>query len=463
MKKTFTHVIMALLVLTIVSCKDDLPAGEGIPQIYVTGATTALPTAVEEYSVGDAGSATWTVSDAAVASVSGSGSTANVTFLSPGDVRVTATIGSESGYVDVRVSAIGVGVTVTTSSYGVIREDSTGTATFTFDAPLAKAPTFTLDSATLANGRIDSVGTIEGGDDKYTLFFRGGAGDGANTGYLKGIEVAANFGGETADSVAVSVFNVDNTLALIADVESPTSNFVNWGSDASVKVTFSEAMRPKMSDAADTAVWIHWDYTLNFAAKDSAVHDSIVMVSEDMLSWTMNFTIPDSIDDGGVISFDKIVGEFLDLAGNETVNDIVSPGDLTIDRDGPTTTADQVIETANARTDGSDAWLRFGAFATDGGIGVTGIESNFYYYIREYGSDTTATGDPVLGPTKLADFSSEPMTSYSGAVDMDLLMSTDSASYDIFWIAVDALGNAGTVDSTGFHYDKDGNFAIGHN
>lgn len=461
MKKILNIAIVAFLALAIVACKDDLPAGEGIPQIYVTGATTALPTDVKEYSVGDAGSATWTVSDAAVASVSGSGSTASVEFLSPGDVRITATVGSESGYVDVRVSAIGVGVTVTTSTYGVLRKDSTGTATFTFDAPLAKAPTFTLDSATLANGRIDSVGTIEGSADKYTLFFRGATGDGANSGYLKGIEVAANYGGATADSVAVSVFDVDNTMALVTDQTGYTSSHANWGSDLTTTLTFSEAMRPSMTNAGDTGIWWHFDYTLALAAGDSAVHDSIEFVSEDMITWAAEFIVPDSVNAAGIV-FDQQVGTFRDLAGNLTANSFDTPGGaLPIDRDGPTTTAGLVIKTVDARTKGSDEWIQVSASAVDAGIGMAG--GSFYYHMREYGSDTTATGDPVVGPTKLSDFSGDAISTLTGMVEMDKLMSTDSASYDIFWISVDALGNAGTVDSTGFHFDKDGNFGTGHN
>lgn len=442
MKNILNIAIVALLALTIVSCKDDLPAGEGIPQIYVTGATTALPTDVEEYSVGDAGSATWSVSDDAVASVSGSGSTASVEFLSPGDVRITATVGSESGYVDVRVSSIGVGVTVTTSAYGAIREDSTGTATFTFDAPLAKAPTFTLDSATLANERIDSVGTIEGSADKYTLFFRGGAGDGANSGYLKGIEVAANYGGATADSVAVSVFDVDNQLANLMTQTSSVLGAVSWGSEISYELVFSEAMRPRMQDAGDTAVWLHFNYNQMVDGVNTNMLDSAVFTTEDMLTWTWSWTVPDSVNNGeSIVWTTPNTGRFLDLAGNAHVNNVGNPGSALIDKAVPVFTNRWFYELSEGSRSASNVRIS-ASFSDVGGVDM------IHYLMHE-------VKDSIDAPTSLDDFSLGGAASF-GVWNGDIEVVLDSSLYDMYWIATDIFGHVSEIDSSRVTIDGDG-------
>ncbi|WP_422360194.1 Ig-like domain-containing protein [Reichenbachiella sp.] len=453
MKKILNIAIVALLTLTIVSCKDDLPAGEGIPQIYVTGATTALPTAVEEYSVGDAGSATWSVSDAAVASVSGSGSTANVTFLSPGDVRVTATIGSESGYVDVRVSSVGAGVSVSYDKDGLLRKDSTGTVTFSFDAPLASDPLFGLKGT--ADAALVTVGALAGSADKYTVGVTGGTGNGTAMAYLRDVIVADNYGGDKADTIEVALFTIDNVQPTMTEFsqEGNLSGTATWGSDASASVTFNEAVRAAMTDAADTAIWVYYTYTRDMVAGATAQTDSVAMVSDDMITWTATLTVPDSISSGNSFSYVKIEGNFLDLAGNEPVNDLSAPMNYTMDLDGPVINPTGVNEPESEPTGvGEMRWVDFTASATD-----ASSVAGYHYLIKEaYESDTTDAGVHNLGPKSLEEFSSE--------IDADgmlsKLMSTDSAAYDVFWIAVDEFGYESDVDSTRLTYSNTGVLTI---
>ncbi|WP_420582902.1 Ig-like domain-containing protein [Reichenbachiella sp.] len=453
MKTILNIAIVALLTLTIVSCKDDLPAGEGIPQIYVTGATTALPTDVEEYSVGDAGSATWTVSDAAVASISGSGSTASVTFLSPGDVRVTATVGSQTGYVDVRVSSIDAGVTVSYDSYGFLSKDSTGTVTFTFDAPLASAPLFGLKGT--SDAKLITVGTLAGSADKYTVGVTGGEGNGTAMAYLRDVIVTDAFGGDKADTLEVAMHTTDNTAPAMETFDQMAAGAVSWGMDVSATISFNEAVRAAMTDAADTAIWVYYGYTRDMVAGATAKEDSVELVSEDMITWTATLTVPDSISHGNGFNYVKTGGEFLDLAGNEVaVGVAASLGSFTIDREGPNVPTTTAMEpTTMPEGVGNQRWVTLGAASTD--VGLAGV-AGYHYLLKEaYESDTTATGVHNAGPKSLADFSSELNESET----MSKLMSTDSARYDLFWIAVDELGNASDIDSARLQYNKNGEFS----
>ncbi|WP_456458512.1 Ig-like domain-containing protein [Reichenbachiella sp.] len=453
MKKILNIAIVAFLALAIVACKDDLPAGEGIPQIYVTGATTALPTDVEEYSVGDAGSATWTVSDAAVASVAGNGSTANVTFLSPGDVRITATIGSESGYVDVRVSSVSAGVTVSYDKDGMLREDSTGTVTFTFDAPLASTPLFGLNPKSDAD-LIKTLGTIAGSADKYTVGVTGGVGNGTPMAYLRDVIVTDAFGGDKADTIEVALFTIDNVQPSMEDFTQKGVNLsgtATWGTDVSASVTFNEAMRASMKDAGDTALWVTYTYTRDMVAGATAKTDSARLVTEDMLTWTASWAIPDSISDGMSVNFVNVVGaDLLDLAGNEPYNDLTNPASFTIDITGPSEPTVVVNEPETTPTGvGNVRWLDITATSVDASSSVAG----YHYLLKEaYESDTTAAGVHNPGPASLADFSSDMIASGMLAKGM----STDSAAYDLFWIAVDEFGYESDIDSTRLTYSNTG-------
>ncbi|MEP5366077.1 MAG: hypothetical protein ABJQ37_19670 [Reichenbachiella sp.] len=441
MKKILNIAIVAFLALAIVACKDDLPAGEGIPQIYVTGATTALPTDVEEYSVGDAGSATWTVSDAAVASVAGNGSTANVTFLSPGDVRITATIGSESGYVDVRVSAVGVGVTVSYDSDGRLAKDSTGTVTFKFDAPLASTPLFGLDPKSTAT-LLDSLGTLSGSGDTYSAHVEGGSGDGTPNALLRNVVVTDAFGGDTADTISVALFTIDNVLAnLMEQNVSPASGTVSWGSEISFELVFSEAMRPRMQDAGDTAVWLHFNYMQMVDGVNTAKVDSAVFTTEDMLTWTWSWTVPDSVNNAEMINFTGHDGRFLDLAGNPHVNNVMSTGAVFVDKAVPTFASRTFVELVEGSRSASN--VNIGASFND----VGGVDM-IHYLMHE-------VKDSIDAPTSLDDFSLGGAAT-AGSWDTDIELALDSSHYDMYWIATDIFGHVSEIDSSRVTIDGDG-------
>ena len=459
MKNILNISLLSLVVVFLSSCYDD-KTNDSFARLYVSGPTGGAPLDKGTYSLGATeGSITWSIDNTDVASISStSGTDAEVSYNKSGDFRITATVGDMSGWLDVTVSATSAGVSVEYDADGALRADSTGTMTFVFDAPLSAAPKFHLDSTTIKS-MVDSIGTLtKEAEDEYSLFMRGGTGDGTAHGLLLDVAVTEVYGSDVADTLVVELFRVDNTRPLMTENDGPETQWVKIGDVVTESVTYNEAMRPAMTDDADTALWIVYEYIAKLSGGDEVMRDTIAAETEDGLTWTVTYTIPDSIAEGfGVVynPFGGIVGDLLDLAGNEPVNG-PSISSYNMDSTGPVVFTPNMAKTEDTRVNGSEEWINFQLNGVDGGVGI----AEYYYHIRNLASDTTADGVLVTGPTTLDDFSGDAV--YAKNTEFNMLMSVDSASYDIFVIAVDALGNVGEVDSTGFNFDNEGVFTYGH-
>lgn len=463
MKTILNIAVVLLLTLTIVSCEDDLQGGEGIPQIYVTGPVTAKVTDVKTYTVGDAsGSFTWSVDDADIASVTGSGNSADVTFKKHGIVRVSVTDGSMSGYIDVMVPDLGLAVTTSYKISGAINDGATDTVFFTFSTSLASTPVLTkngLNAADTSGLFFDSKGKAlplfeSPGDDltdlaaykgsatKYFALYTGGTGNGQPEARFEKVTPDENYSSANpADSVYVLLPKVDNVVP-ISTPGAAVPTIVASGLDLTYSVSFNEAMRPTLATDADTAIFVIFEYTRKVNGVDKLVKDTVEYTSTDMMAWSASYTVSDSIADAGVITV-TTVGDWVDLAGNAYVNGpLAAPSDLTVDAAGPTDPASSASEPL-ATPVGSDRWVTLTASGSSdaGGIGLAG----YYYVLLDEGEDA---------PTSIDDFSGDLIK--DGKVD--ILMSTAEAAYDVYWIAVDKYGIASGIVTGSFSYDASGVF-----
>lgn len=463
MKNILNISLLSLVVIFLSSCYDD-KTSDGFSRLYVSGPTGGSPNGTATYSLGATeGSITWTIDDASVASItSTSGTDAEVSFLKFGSFRITASNGSMEGWLDVTVGEIGAGVTAS-YHYGMINDGGIDTLFLDFDSPLASTPEIVINGAnaadtsayggTLFRSTDDALTALTKTGSTYWALYTGGEGNGQPEGRITKITPDAAYSDTAVDSVYFLLPMVDNAQPNILDNSEP-SNPVTWGSELEWEVVFSEAMRMTMADDADTAVWLHFDYTKKVDGADEAVEDSVEFTSEDMVTWTAHYTVSDSIDDLGVIDVSRGLGEWIDIAGNAYIGSPVGdPSDLTIDMAGPSTPATNAFEdSATPAGEGNLRWLNLTANAADAGIGV----GEYFYHIQQAWDVDDEDGNRVPGPKSLSDFSNSAGS--TGSVQK--LMSTDSARYDVFWIAVDKFGYASDIDSARIEYDEDGVFSF---
>lgn len=465
MKNILNISLLSLVVIFLSSCYDD-KTSDGFSRLYVSGPTGGSPNGTGTYSLGATeGSITWTIDDTSVASVtSTSGTDAEVSFLKFGTFRITASNGSMEGWLDVAVSEVGAGVTAS-YHYGMINDGGVDTLFLDFDSPLASTPEIVINGAnasdtsayggTLFTSAGDDLTALTKKGSTYWALYTGGEGNGQPEGRITKITPDPAYSDTAVDSVYFLLPMVDNAQPNILENNGPVAAVpVTWGSELEYEVVFSEAMRMTMADAADTAVWIHFDYTRKVNGVDKAVEDSVELTSEDMVTWTAHYTVSDSIADLGAIAVSRGLGEWLDIAGNAYVGSPAGdPDNLVVDMAGPTKPVTTASESSTTPTGvGNQRWLTLTAGSADAGIGVDG----YFYHIKEaYESDTTATGVHNLGPKSLADFGGEMSTGTE-----QKLMSTDSARYDIFWIAVDKFGYESDIDSGRLQYNKNGEFSF---
>lgn len=462
MKNILNISLLSLVVVFLSSCYDD-KTSEGFSRLYVSGPTGGTPSGTGSYSLGATeGSITWTIDDTSVANIaSTSGADAEVSFLKFGSFRITASNGSMEGWLDVTVSEVGAGVSAS-YHYGMINNGGIDTLFLAFDSPLASTPEIVINGANVADtsaygGTLfrstgDALTALTQKGSTYWALYTGGEGNGQPEGRITKITPDAAYSDTAVDSVYFMLPMVDNAQPNILDNTEPVGP-VTWGSELEYEVVFSEAMRMTMADAADTAVWVHFDYTRKVGGVDTAVEDSVEFTSEDMVTWTAHYTVSDSIADLGVIAISRGLGEWIDIAGNAYIGSPAGdPSDLTIDMTGPSTPVTNAFEDSNTPTGvGNQRWLNLTAGSFDAGIGVDG----FYYHIQQAWDVDDADGNRVPGPKSLADFGGEMSTGTEKK-----LMSTDSARYDVFWIAVDKFGYASDIDSARIEYDKDGVFSF---
>ncbi len=462
MKNILNISLLSLVVVFLSSCYDD-KTNDSFSRLYVSGPTGAAPEATGSYSVGATpGTIAWSIDNTDVASLStSSGSDVEVSYLKSGDFRITASDGSKEGWLDVTVAATAVGVTVEYTSDGALREDSTGVATFTFDAPLTGAPKFGLDPESTAS-LVDSLGTLEGSGDEYTVFMRAGAGDGTPDALLRDVAITETYGGETADTVMVHLFAVDNTEPLMTDSESDVDH-VQWGDVVTTTFTFNEVMRTKMRDAADTLfeVVVQSSQTID-GVVDPAVNDTIMVETEDWMTFSFEYTIADSTTSGSspsIVGSAFVLDTLVDLAGNEVLFSLDDPtGQLAeVDMDAPFMISASASKLSTTNANGK-IWVNIQASAGDAGVGVETI----HYFIKEaYQSDTTDAGVHNPSPKTVAEFTGGfDGELFSGEVSgsTQILMPMDSAAYDVLFITVDEFGYESTptqtgIDSVRFTYD----------
>lgn len=468
MKNILNISLLSLVVVFLSSCYDD-KTNDSFSRLYVSGPTGGAPETSGSYSLGATpGTITWTIDDTSVASISStSGTDAEVDYLKFGNFRITASNGTMEGWLDVAVTEVGAGVTAS-YHYGSVNNGGIDSLFLDFDSPLASTPEMWINGAfasdtsayggTLFRSAGDTITTLTAypdSDTKYYALYTGGTDDGQAEGRLTKVTPDAAYSATVADSVYFKLQMVDNTQPNVLDNTNATGP-VTWGSEVEYEVVFSEAMRATFATSADSAIWLHFDYTRKVKGVDTAVEDSVEFTSDDMMTWAASYVVSDSIDDLGVVALSRGLGEWVDVAGNSYIgNPLGAIAGLTIDKADPTLTSNSGFE-LGGQAAGADHWVQLDATATDAGIGVDVI----HYMMKEaYESDTTAAGVHNLGPKELADFSGATLSATAGAVTTQILMSTDSARYDIFWIAVDDFGHASAIDSSRIAYDENGVFS----
>ncbi|UXP32683.1 hypothetical protein N6H18_01725 [Reichenbachiella agarivorans] len=411
--------LLSLVMLFLASCDEDNTV-EGDPRLFIEGPTGALPETSATYDLqADIGGTTsWTVEGPAQI-LSSTTSTAEIQFLSVGDVTITATNGGLSGTYSVIVSSVEAAVE-SSMNFGKAKNGATDTLFLSFSAPLASAPTVVMnglnaaDTSAFFRGDMDSAispfvsgatlssaASYKGSNMEYFAIFTGGTGNGQAEAIVKSATLSESYGGGTIENVYLLIQEVDN-VAPIGSI-SFSQSAANDSTVVTITAQFNEAVR-----AESNFIFIDISYA---DGSGVAVKDTL-WATADAAVWALDYTVNGESDEDPSTNLNVSVSEVVDMAGN--VPTVLDDASLIIDNIAPIA--------AGTATDSNP------------GTQVVTVMTSGEWLILKSGTEAPAT---------LAEFGA------GGSGNSTLVL--DAGTYDVYFIEVDAAGNVSDiVTQTGF-------------
>lgn len=413
MIKNIFRLTMALAVLVMFSCNDDDASDPASYAIF--GDREVSPLTTGTYTLHVSGvDATWTSSDTDVMTITSTdASTAVVSFLKSGTVRLTATDGVRVGVVDITVDDGGTDVTVTYAGTGSLKSGASDTVFFTFPAALTEVPSLIMNEDTSgftsggvaafvsSGSSLTSLSSYNGSDEVFYAIYTAGSGDGQPEGLIESITLTDTYGGVTAENIYVELPVVDNTVPYAQIAFS--QEVANDSTSVTITVTFSENVIPDYSYSPDSLIYIN--------LSGGGVLDSTysLTATSDAKVWTLSYMTNGGGDGTLTASVDE--SSVTDYAGNEAY---VPSATMEIDNTAP--------DPATA-----------GEFSVE----VTGSVV-----------EVTLSGDDTVQWLYQTSGTDAPEVSdFDDASSEDDIFSLDEGTYDFYYIATDEAGNVSAVES----------------
>lgn len=449
----------ALLLFITVACEDDESGQNSVGDVlYIDGPAGVSPNSTHEFYHGDfASDVSWSATgEASLTDAAGieayitaksnalieSGDLESgekwvlpsngvlIDFNATGTGTVSASGSGLEGVRTITINGVEIGLEVGYKNSSSIKEDGVDDITLSFSAPLAAIPELVLNGAVAGDtsvinivdnmgqapyykGTLTSLSEVEGSNMMKFIATYTATGASETSGqleaYVNNVEVAADYGGATAERMYILGHTVDNVKPL-AKFENPDEvTVVNKGGSVKFMVSASEAIKAVM-DSMKLAL----DYDAGSAGADTLL---LLSQSEDDASvWYTNWT--NTADGDGSFTATLDQSTVIDLASNDALWDpTTSMFNVTVDNTAPT------AFTLTATEDDAVNEPRVINVVVDPGVGE--VETTVHWIWLPYNSQFT--------PESPADFDGE------GADNTKFV--ADAGNFKLFYLAVDAAGN----------------------